>query len=334
MIVFIFAGALFGFSLARLQYLSINDTFCNASKRSNSASPGECYWYTIIPRYRIGVIIHLATILPAGLLVVFQFVPAIRHKFILYHRIAGYVILLLALMSIISAIVIVDQSFGGHIETQGALGLLGIASVIGLSLAYYNIKRKQIDQHRAWMLRSWFWMSSIITLRLIMIISAMILSSASYYRLVYEPMPCPKVFFILVQANTTFATAIDPAAELGRIYSTCAGQATNVSAVALVRANMSGGAPGAGAALNAVFGMAAWLALALHAIGVEIYLHLTPREAERLRKVSYQRQLEAGFKHPGSAGLVVQRLGDADEWVMKDEGDNMTKHHEEPYIKT
>lgn len=33
-------------------------------------------------------------------------------------------------------------------------------------------------------------------------------------------------------------------------------------------------------------------------------LHLTPKESERLRRVSYQRQLEAGFKNPGHAGLV------------------------------
>lgn len=35
-------------------------------------------------------------------------------------------------------------------------------------------------------------------------------------------------------------------------------------------------------------------------------LHLTPRESERLRQVSYQRQLEAGFKNPGHAGLVAR----------------------------
>jgi hypothetical protein len=42
-------------------------------------------------------------------------------------------------------------------------------------------------------------------------------------------------------------------------------------------------------------------------------LHLTPREAERLRNVSYQRQLEAGMKNPGSAGLVG--LGDCEPWI-------------------
>jgi hypothetical protein len=35
-------------------------------------------------------------------------------------------------------------------------------------------------------------------------------------------------------------------------------------------------------------------------------LHLTPRESERLRQVSYDRQVEAGFKNPGHAGLVAR----------------------------
>ena len=46
-----------------------------------------------------------------------------------------------------------------------------------------------------------------------------------------------------------------------------------------------------------------------------MYLKSTPREAERLGQLSYERQLEAGMKKPGSAGLVVEKLGDADEWV-------------------
>jgi hypothetical protein len=46
-------------------------------------------------------------------------------------------------------------------------------------------------------------------------------------------------------------------------------------------------------------------------------LHLTPREAERLRQVSYARQLEAGMRSPGSAGLTADRLGDAKPWVAE-----------------
>ena len=63
--------------------------------------------------------------------------------------------------------------------------------------------------------------------------------------------------------------------------------------------------------------MAGFLALIVHAVGVELYLRLTPRESERLRMVSYERQLERGMKNPGSARLVVERFGDADVWVPR-----------------
>ena len=48
-------------------------------------------------------------------------------------------------------------------------------------------------------------------------------------------------------------------------------------------------------------------------------LHLTPAEAERLRNVSYQRQVEAGMRDPGRAGLTVDRFGDSERWVPKDQ---------------
>lgn len=59
---FIFAGAMVGFSLARLEYLS-------PSKYANGASPGEWYWQRT-GHYRVGLVMHLATVLPAGLLMV------------------------------------------------------------------------------------------------------------------------------------------------------------------------------------------------------------------------------------------------------------------------
>ena len=45
-----------------------------------------------------------------------------------------------------------------------------------------------------------------------------------------------------------------------------------------------------------------------------MYLHLTPREAKRLRQVSYERQVAAGYRNPGYSGSSVERWGDADKW--------------------
>ena len=50
-------------------------------------------------------------------------------------------------------------SFGGGLDTQLWVGFVAVAVVVAYALAYYNIKRLQIDQHRKWMLRAWFWVS-------------------------------------------------------------------------------------------------------------------------------------------------------------------------------
>jgi hypothetical protein len=80
-----------GLSLARAQYLNLYGVFCGDRNRGmNQAAPGECYYY-LMDHYRTGIMIHLFTIVSAGFLVIFQFVPAIRHKAILVHRVNGSV---------------------------------------------------------------------------------------------------------------------------------------------------------------------------------------------------------------------------------------------------
>jgi hypothetical protein len=140
-----------------------------------------------------------------------------------------------------------------------------------------------------------------------MIIATLIISKAGTYSALW---PCAKIAATLPNVHMLLP-----------LYPSCAAFAngTDPNAVAPVLANLGGKtAANSGAALNLSFGMALWLATAIHAIGIEIYLHLTPKEANRLRQVSYQRQLEAGMRNPGSAGLVVQKLGDADVWVPEE----------------
>lgn len=97
------------------------------------------------------------------------------------------------------------------------------------------------------------------------------------------------------------------------IYPAC--QLNPLSSIKVVVPAVSNGQPECLAALmHATFGMSLWVAMALHAVGVEMYLRLTPRETEGLRKVSFEKQLERGMKRPGMAGLVVERFGDAEEW--------------------
>ncbi|RMZ70784.1 microtubule associated [Pyrenophora seminiperda CCB06] len=304
----IFGGALAGFSLARLNYLDFYGTFCPATggnENWNSAAPGECYYYLKSDRYRIGIIMHLAGVLPAGLIAVSQFTPFIRRRWMIVHRIGGYVSLLLYLVGMIGAFMIARHSFGGGLDIQSWVWVAGFATLGCFIISYINIKRLQIEQHRAWMLRGWFYAGSIVTSRLIVVIGAIIVVEQDYY----ITWPCAKIAATIVEE-----------VDLVSLYPTCKSfiDGSDPEAVASVAAKLFGGnAANTGAALNIVFGMALWVSLAIHAFGVEVYLHLTPKEAHRLREISYQKQLEAGMRSPGSAGLTADRLGDADKWVPK-----------------
>ncbi|KAI0197138.1 hypothetical protein EV127DRAFT_355719 [Xylaria flabelliformis] len=320
---FIFIGALFGFVLARFEYLNFWGIFCNPnSPGGNGAIPGECFYYTQPGRYQIGIILHLAAILPAGLLACFQFVPVIRHKALIFHRINGWFITLLCVLGTAGALMIARRAAGGGVDVQTLIGLLAIAFLGSLAIAIYNVKRLQIDQHRAWMIRAWAYGGSIITLRIGLIVGAIVISQIGGF---YAAEPCDKVSYTVGgQANTM------------ALYPECAAffSGQNLNQQAIVVANFYGfNGMEVGAALNIAFGPAAWLALALHVFGSELYLRLTPAEHERLKNFSYQRQLEAGMKHPGRAGLTADRLGDANEWHPINNSDSDEPFKDTPAIQ-
>lgn len=287
---FVFAGALFGFGLARANYLNVNGIFKTAS------GPGEWFYYSI-PFYKGALTAHLACVVPACILAIFQFTPVIRYKAIMVHRVNGYILILLITGANASALMIARHAFGGTLATQAYVGTLAILTTGSLVLSYINIKRLQIEQHRAWMLRCWAWLGTILTTRIILPISAIIIGQLGDY---FMAVKCQQIAFSAgEEAAAGFAgCAADPngwAVVEGSLY--------NPEGLANVIA-----------AFQLTFGMAAWVALVLHTFGVELYLHLTPAEAERLRTVSYERQLERGLTPPGSAGLTADKLGDAEPW--------------------
>ncbi|KAH0175390.1 hypothetical protein KCU67_g240, partial [Aureobasidium melanogenum] len=301
-LAFLALGYLLGFTLARLQYLSFNGVFCNSnSSGGTGAAPGECYYWLQVP-FKIGMKLHLYTILPASLLVILQFIPVIRHKIILFHRLNGYAIVILSLVSNAGTIIITRHAFGGDFATQAWTGAMVILTTVGYIMAWVNIKLLQIDQHRAWMLRVWAWFSTIITIRIIMIISAQIISVSRDW---YTVRTCAQVAFALGQNKTLAA------------YPQCAaffdGNAPRLPVI--VTADFaSDNSMELSAALGIPFGGAGWLSLLLHTLAIETYLRLTPKESIRLRQVSYERQLERGMSRPGYAGLVPERFGDADSF--------------------
>lgn len=166
-----------------------------------------------------------------------------------------------------------------------------------------------------------------------MIIAAQIVSQIGGY---YDARPCEQIEYIFGSQE-----------ESVNNYPDCIPyfNGSDPSKQVAVEANFNGDPVQLTVALGSNFGSAMWLAFAIHAIGVEIYvsgclrvfiwlfraysfgnrrlterrsqLKLTPAESERLRNVSYQRQLEAGMKNPGRAGLTVDRFGDSEKWSPK-----------------
>ncbi|KAG9605835.1 hypothetical protein KCU77_g583, partial [Aureobasidium melanogenum] len=261
-LAFLALGYLLGFTLARLQYMSFNGVFCNPNSAGGTgAAPGECYHWLQVP-FKIGMKLHLYTILPASLLVILQFIPVIRHKLILFHRMNGYAIVMLSLVSNAGTIIITRHAFGGDFATQTWTGAMVILTTVGYIMAWINIKLLQIDQHRAWMLRVWAWFSTIITIRIIMIISAQIISMSRDW---YTVRPCAQIAFALGQSKTLVA------------YPQCAeyfnGNAPNLPVI--VTADFaSDNSMELSAALGIPFGAAGWLSLLLHTIAIETYVSM------------------------------------------------------------
>ncbi|KAF4552065.1 Hypothetical protein D9617_11g009120 [Elsinoe fawcettii] len=299
-------GALFGFSLARLSYLNVSGTFSQAS------IPGEWFWLRLTRR-RVGITMHLIGVLFGSLLAVHQFTPALRHRFPLAHRIVGHFAILLFLLGNVGAFMIIDHSVGGSPAMKTWIGLVGAMTTLSIILAYTNIRRLQIDQHRAWMIRTWGWAASIITLRLILG-----LGMVSTFTTGVEFMTqfrCDEVFFMYTNLGVP-----DAGNPVPRLYPAC-GPDAKTSLTQILVSSTGDGPESSAARLRPLFIMAAWLAIAIHVGLVELYLHLTPAESHRLRVVSRERQLARGMiteEDIKGAGLGAGRTGDAPEWWSRE----------------
>jgi uncharacterized membrane protein len=102
------------------------------------------------------VLLTFVHILPGALfflLVPFQFAPSIRAKHLQLHRWMGRVLVITGLIIGISALVMsYRMNIGGANETA-ATTLYAILFLFCLVKAYVHIRRKEVEQHREWMIR-------------------------------------------------------------------------------------------------------------------------------------------------------------------------------------
>lgn len=187
-----------------------------------------------------------------------------RRRLLVVHRINGYTVLLLTLVSTAGALMLARRAFGGGFDVQAGVATISLMFVASLAVAYYSIKRLRVEQHRRWMLRAWFYAGSIITTRIIQGIAALIISSAGGHRY-YSAQPCDKIAYMLNN---------DEQAVLSR-FPGCTAFLDGSSPdqhVVVAASTRGGSSVEAAAMLNTFFGAALWLALAIHAIGIEIYV--------------------------------------------------------------
>lgn len=300
----IFAFFLLGFALSRSPYLNYYGVFCRQGylKANAHAAPGECYYFLNGAREQVGMMTHIFAIIPCCFLLFLQFVPCIRQRYARFHRANGYIVILLVSIATAGGLMATRRSFGGDPAFQFSNVLLSSLLVVGMVLAIVSIKRLQVEQHRAWMLRTWFWAFSVITMRVVQTAASRIVSSQGYTAL----RPCAQID----------SDGVLTAAAIQHFWPACAAYFSGASPgqQALVDANYYGLPIEVNVALSIASGASALVALFLHAVGVEIYLYMTPAESERLRQVSYHKQLAAGMRHLGRAGLSVDRLGDTAKW--------------------
>ncbi|KAI1210213.1 uncharacterized protein F4807DRAFT_424272 [Annulohypoxylon truncatum] len=260
----VLGGIFSGFSLSRLRYLDFYGTFCGSSVPGGRdlAVPGECFYYLNQEYYKIGIITHLAVILPASLLACIQFIPVVRRKAMGLHRIFGWITVSLSVPGAITAVMIAPRSQGGGVDTQSMVALLGVMFLTALTRGCISAKKHKIAEHRAWMLRAWVYGGSIVTMRILMMPAVVIISLIGGF---YYVEPCDKINYLLRGENATLAAYPDCAPFFS-------GEDPNRHIAVLASVFNRKNIVQVSAALNFVFGTSGWMAIFLNTLGVEYYL--------------------------------------------------------------
>jgi uncharacterized membrane protein len=84
-----------------------------------------------------------------------QFWPAVRNRWIRYHRWAGRVWMIAALVGAISAMLFVPMlPVFGNFSARVAVSFASLLFLICLATGYVRIRQRRIAQHREWMIRT------------------------------------------------------------------------------------------------------------------------------------------------------------------------------------
>jgi hypothetical protein len=236
----------------------------------------QCFWYThpLFPRYNLSLTLHLACILPAGLLALPQFVPAMRRRFPRLHRYTGRASFALALPGIAAVPGLLDRSFGGGLDVQSSSLLLAGLTTWAVARAWAAARARRFAEHARWATRAWVWLGCVVTHRAVM---GMFAAWASLGPVPQRAaMSCGEVWNLLENVHGAEGAGLRWAT-----YPECSGAglgARNNSVgvleqgVGMVTADVFGGGPeGLVGGLQVAFGAAFWVAILLHVVGTEVW---------------------------------------------------------------
>lgn len=94
-----------------------------------------------------------------------QFHPTLRSRRLELHRWLGRTYVMTALITGVAGVYMAAYSLGGWITHIG-FGLLGLGLIICTTQAFRRIRERRVTEHRRWMIRSYAFLYSAVTLRL------------------------------------------------------------------------------------------------------------------------------------------------------------------------
>ncbi|CAE6477511.1 hypothetical protein ACGC1H_007639 [Rhizoctonia solani] len=265
-----FGGAIVGYSLAKSPSLSFKESL-------NQLFPGEGFWFEQ-NFWKINLMIHIFASLPASFFSVFCFLPISWKRWPRFHGILGYIVSILLVISCVCGGIIGRRGQGGDLNTQSAFYMLASGAAGSVVLGCTTARRGELDAHREWMIRAWFYNGALVTTKVTALLSAQVITAINTY---YSLWMCSEIGYVLKSADTLTQTF--PQCATSRALS----NPNNVYVA--VHASWKEDQLGQGSAIRASYGMALWIAMILHAVGVELYLRLTLSESKKLRELSERR---------------------------------------------
>ncbi|CAE6477737.1 unnamed protein product [Rhizoctonia solani] len=265
-----FGGAILGYCLARSPLMNFKELL-------KLSVPGEGFWFEQ-KFWKINLMIHVFASIPASFFSVFCFLPITWKRWPSLHNILGYFVSVLLVISCVCAGIAGRRGQGGDLNTQSAFYMLASGAGCAVILGCVEARRGALDAHREWMIRAWFYNGALVTTKVTAILSAHVITAIDTY---YSLWRCAEVEYVLESADA-----------LAQAYPQCATAAALSNPKGFyvaVHASWREGQLGKGSALRASYGMALWIAMILHGVGIELYLRMTIRESKRLRELSERR---------------------------------------------